>query len=225
MRKHRDPNEASSLIAAATTTVRSPPEFADRRLGSDMTNRQKRKGDRAEREAVAHLVAEAPDLVDVPNPMRMLGAGRKDDAGDLSVFSDVAVQVRNLAPASLGLAVRSSASDAVRQAANAGLPLALGLVPVHRARHGSVRWLACAHVWPATPCRDPLPFTTVAKAVEWVRADEAPYGFLPHPRRHRVAALQAAPVTPGTPVLVGTLEAWLDALRRHRQDRVSSQCA
>ena len=58
-----------------------------------MANSNKRKGDRAEREAVAAVCRLAPDLV-VERPQRLLGAGRGEDTGDLWVLPGVTVQVK-----------------------------------------------------------------------------------------------------------------------------------
>lgn len=55
-----------------------------------MANRNKAKGDRAERE-IATLLAELLD-----RPMRRaLGAGRKDDQGDIDGINDTAIQVKH----------------------------------------------------------------------------------------------------------------------------------
>lgn len=111
-----------------------------------MANPQKNKGDRNERAAVVELIAKAPDLI-VQDAQRKLGAGRREDQGDLKAFLDVAVQVR--AVADLGTALRSAALDSVVQAGNAGVPLGLGMVPIPGARVISVRWLACCISWPS----------------------------------------------------------------------------
>src|SRR6478735_12765266 len=63
------------------------------RHSQGVPNTNKRKGDRAEREAVAVLCELAPDLV-VARPQRLLGAGRREDTGDLWVFPGVTVQVK-----------------------------------------------------------------------------------------------------------------------------------
>lgn len=51
-----------------------------------MANPSKRKGDKGELEAVEILKALAPDLVR-PKAKRLLAAGRREDEGDLWVFS------------------------------------------------------------------------------------------------------------------------------------------
>lgn len=118
----------------------------------NVVNRQKAKGDKGERDAVTYLVELAGGvdggLVDVWNPMRMLGAGRKEDIGDVSVFSDVAIQVKTWA--NVTRACREAADGAVAQARNGRLPHHLGLVPVPRARVdiGSLRYLAAVYSIP-----------------------------------------------------------------------------
>lgn len=176
-----------------------------------MANSAKQKGDRAEREAVEVLKLMAPNLC-VEGAIRMLGAGRKDDVGDLRVFDDVAVQVRNYRVEALGLALRSSAVDATAQALNGRVRFALGMVPVPRARKGTVRWLASCERWPMPLWEggglvEPCEFTQVSKAVAWLRDD---IGSVESPalnREVRVARLSGR----GTPVLVGPVEAWLSA--------------
>ncbi|MPV50139.1 hypothetical protein GCG21_08995 [Pseudactinotalea sp. HY160] len=176
-----------------------------------MANASKNKGDRAEREAVEYLRDQVPGLL-VENAMRMLGAGRSDDIGDLRVFPDVAVQVRNYKLDSIGAAVRSSAVDARTQAANGLLPHGLGLVPYPRARAGTVRWIATWLTPPAPLECEPVEFKTITKALAWLRDDDGPHGYLTHPRTRRVAALTG----PGTEVFVAPAEAWLAAYARAR---------
>ncbi|MCC3292814.1 hypothetical protein [Arthrobacter sp. zg-Y1110] len=172
-----------------------------------MGNSAKDKGDRFEREAVTALVELLPEYT-VNNPMRMLGAGRKDDVGDLSVFSDVAIQVR--AKKDMGQAIRSSAEDSVKQAANGEMPFALGMVPILGTRAHQVRWLACTAVdaWPGgvDPVAD---FAIVSKALAWVRDDAGPHGYRVWPRLERIGRLGG----PGYPALVAPLEAWAAAYR------------
>lgn len=175
-----------------------------------MANSAKQKGDRAELEAVRMFQAMAPDLV-VAKSMRMLGAGRAEDVGDLHVFHDVAVQVRNYAMTSIGSAIRSSAIDATAQALNGDRPFSLGLVPYPRARAGTVRWIATALEWPVDSGVEPVEFSMVSKALAWVRDDEGPYGYMARPRHLRIARLGGGKTTP---VLLAPVEAWLDAYRR-----------
>ncbi|GAA3634687.1 hypothetical protein [Microlunatus ginsengisoli] len=171
-----------------------------------MSNPSKAKGDRAEREAVAYLVAAVPQLVSVSRPQRKLGAGRAEDTGDLWVFDDCAVQVRSWAVAQIGTAIRSAAIDAAAQARNGDLAHGLGMVPVPRAPRGSVRWLACCLDWPAVLPREPVHFELVGRMLAWLRADVGPYGFDARPRTTRIATL---PRSGGGLVLVAPMEAWL----------------
>ena len=55
-----------------------------------MANRNKNKGDRAERELAKRLT----DLLNRPM-RRMLGAGRQDDIGDIDGIDDTAIQVKH----------------------------------------------------------------------------------------------------------------------------------
>lgn len=176
-----------------------------------MANAAKNKGDRAEREAVRHLQELAPNLC-VEGAIRMLGAGRMDDVGDLRVFDDVAIQVRNYRPEALGAALRSSATDSTKQAANGRVPIGLGMVPIPRARKGTVRWLASVEQWP-TPLWEhggliqPEPFKMVSRAIAWLRDEK---GTIERPavsRNLRVAHLTGA----GAPVFIAPIEAWLEA--------------
>lgn len=185
-----------------------------------MANPSKAKGDRAEREAVAYLVEQSPHLV-LPKAMRKLGAGRKEDTGDLHVFADVAIQVRNLALKNIGLALRSAATDAVDQAANGDLRHALGLVPYPRAQAGKVRWLASWVQTPADLGVEPVEFKTVSRAVAWVRDDDGPYGYIARDRTERIAHLTG----PGAAVMVAPYEAWLARYAASRKDAHLSPAA
>jgi hypothetical protein len=176
-----------------------------------MANAAKNKGDRAEREAVEILKDLAPNLC-VVDAIRMLGAGRMDDVGDLRVFEDVAIQVRNYRPEALGAALRSSATDSTKQAANGRVALGLGLVPIPRARKGTVRWLASVEEWP-TPLWEeggliqPEPFKLVSRAIAWLRDEKGTHDRPAVSRNLRVAHLTGA----GAPVYIAPIEAWLDA--------------
>lgn len=167
-----------------------------------MANSSKNKGDRYEREAVAVHIDLAPDLV-VDKASVMFGAGRKDDVGDLRVYSDVTIQVRALA--SMGQAIRSSAEDSVIQSGHGDTRFALGMVPVQGARKTSVRWLCAVAVghWPGGVDPEPL-FTAgiVSKVLDWVRTDTTE-------RPGRIALLQG----PGQHALVAPIEAWIEAYR------------
>lgn len=176
-----------------------------------MANAAKNKGDRAEREAVETLKALAPNLC-VDGAIRMLGAGRLDDVGDLRVFDDVAVQVRNYKMSNIGIALRSAATDSVIQAKNGRVSTGLGMVPIPGARKTTVRWLASCVKWPM-PLWDeggliqPQEFKMVSKAIEWLRDEKVHDGVHPVSRELRVARLLGR----GPAVYVSPIEAWLAA--------------
>lgn len=86
-----------------------------------MANPAKAKGDRGEREAAEKLT----ELTGFP-VRRKLGAGRKDDTGDLDGLPGHALQVANWADTAA--AARQKPLGAEQQAANAGLPFAATLV-------------------------------------------------------------------------------------------------
>lgn len=178
-----------------------------------MANSAKNKGDRYEREAKDYLIAMAPELL-CDLPMRMLGAGRKDDIGDIRVFDDTAIQVRALA--NMGQAVRSSAHDAVTQAGNGGVPFALGMVPVQGARKDKVRWLACVAPgqWPGAEAVVATEFSIISKALPWLSDDNGPAGYRPWARVERICLLSG----PGNPVLIAPMEAWLAAYEKVRRE-------
>ncbi|WP_114906727.1 hypothetical protein [Ornithinimicrobium murale] len=114
-----------------------------------MANAAKNKGDKGERDAVVALIQRTPHLlVQDRRPMRALGAGRKDDEGDLRVLPGTSIQVKFWN--NLTRACREAADGAVRQAKNAQNPYAMGLVPIPRANTavGSLRWLAAGYSWP-----------------------------------------------------------------------------
>jgi hypothetical protein len=167
-----------------------------------MGNPAKTKGDKAEREAAALLTVLAPDLV-VERPMRKLGAGRKDDTGDLSVLPDAAIQVK--AWARMSRAIWTAATGAEVQAANGGLAHHVGMTLVPRARIGSVRWVMSSTCWPVELCDDPPVFGVTERAVAYLRDENGV------PRCFRVALLRRAGVAD---IWLGTVEAWLAAYRR-----------
>jgi len=94
-----------------------------------VTNSQKAKGDRAEREAAALL----DDLLGY-GVRRKLGAGRQDDTGDLDGVPDTVVQVASWADALR--AVREKPLGAEDQRLNAGVTFAFTMV---RLRGGAWR--------------------------------------------------------------------------------------
>lgn len=78
-------------------------------------NGSKRKGDRAELEAAALL----NDLLGVP-ARRKLGAGRKEDTGDIYGVPDTTIQVTSLASDVVAVGVVRKPIEADQQARNAG---------------------------------------------------------------------------------------------------------
>lgn len=200
-------NKMTDDLRTAETDIRQLAA----RIDIGMANSAKNKGDRYEREAKDYLIAMAPDLV-CELPMRMLGAGRKDDIGDIRVFDDTAIQVRALA--NMGQAVRSSAHDAVIQAGNGRMPYALGMVPVQGARKEKVRWLACVapDQWPGGFPASVAEFSIISKALPWLGDDKGPEGYRPWSRVDRVCTLNG----PGKPVLIAPMESWLEAYREER---------
>lgn len=91
-----------------------------------MSSPQKDKGDRAERE-ISELLTELTGL-----PVRRkLGAGRKDDEGDLEGLPDITVQVA--AWKDTLAAVRTKPLEAEQQRLNAGSSLVVTLVKLNRA--------------------------------------------------------------------------------------------
>lgn len=93
-----------------------------------MANSSKRKGDRAEIE-VQEILRE---LLGVP-ARRALGAGRKDDVGDIHGVYETVVQVANK-PSDILRAVREKPLEAERQRLRAGVMFAATFV---RLRGGS----------------------------------------------------------------------------------------
>ena len=78
-----------------------------------MTNRAKRKGDKAELEVQGLL----RDHLGVP-ARRQLGAGRLDDIGDISGVPDTTIQVANYTD--IGRAIREKLPETVQQQERAG---------------------------------------------------------------------------------------------------------
>jgi hypothetical protein len=116
-----------------------------------LVNKQKAKGDRAERDAVTFLQTYIPELL-VDMPQRKLGAGRMLDTGDLDVFPDAVVQVKNHASVASGL--RLAAEGAQAQARNARVPFGVGMVMLPRLPiTDHYRWLFVSLDWP-TPTDD-----------------------------------------------------------------------
>lgn len=82
-----------------------------------MSNPQKRKGDRAELEVQGLL----RDHLGVP-ARRALGAGRRDDVGDIHGLPQTVVQVANYAD--IARAIREKLPEAEAQRERAGVPFA-----------------------------------------------------------------------------------------------------
>lgn len=157
-----------------------------------VANPQKNKGARYERAAVDFFVEHFSDLVDVKNPARLLGEGRREDGGDLNLLSDTTVQVK--AWADMGAAIRSAATTVIEQAQYADKPYAIGMVPIPRARKGTVEWVMCC--LPGT-----LPYTLnqpvdswarVSDLLTWLRDDTGPKGYEVFPRNQRIGVLSHA---------------------------------
>lgn len=86
-----------------------------------MTGSSKRKGDKAEREVQAILIEH------LGMGRRKLGAGRKDDQGDIDGIPDTVIQVANWPSATLR-AVREKPVDAERQRSHAAVPFACAFI-------------------------------------------------------------------------------------------------
>lgn len=108
-----------------------------------MANPQKRKGDRAELEAQAII----NDLTGWP-ARRKLGAGRKDDTGDIDGVPNTTIQVANWA--NVTAAVRQKPIEAEQQRANAETTFACTWV---RLRGGDWRVVLTPEQW-ATYARE-----------------------------------------------------------------------
>ena len=168
-----------------------------------MVNRNKQKGDKGELDAVEFFKFQCPDLV-VARPKRMLGAGRKEDIGDLWVFPDVAIQVKVLGPKALSSALYDSARTSVDQAGHGDMPFALGMVKIHNARPGTEKWIASVYEWPEEDVHV-VPFKAATDAAQWARTHPAPLTAVARVERG------------GSPVIfVAPMIAWIDAYRRCR---------
>lgn len=189
-----------------------------------MANPSKRKGDVAERDYVAFVQETYPLLVR-PDASRILGAGRRDDLGDVRVLYGVATQVK--AWGNISAALLDAASGALRQKSNAGDLLGVGVVKVRGARGSTPRWLACAFEdeWPApldsssptfrlsgrltswllTTADDPA--TARARAAVTTKAAEAK---LPPPPIADPAERVARWVVGGQRIVVGPEAAWMN---------------
>lgn len=182
-----------------------------------MANRSKNKGDRAEREAVALLQARMPDIAH-QGAKRELGAGRKEDIGDIvRVVPETVIQVKSYATSALATGLRSAAKGASAQLGNAvaqgyDMRFAVGLVPIPNApTSGAVRWMATCEAWPVDLPVDPVRFNAIGKLVTWLKDDLGPHGYLAHERVHRIASFGASLTDT---VLVAPIEAWIAAYRQ-----------
>ncbi len=110
-----------------------------------MTGSSKRKGDRAELEVQGLL----RDLLGVP-ARRKLGAGRKDDIGDIDGVPDTVISVGNIAR--LSEAVREKPRECERQQERAGATFGATFL---RLRGGDYRVVLTPEQW-ATYAREAL---------------------------------------------------------------------
>lgn len=176
-----------------------------------MTNSSKNKGDIKEREAVQLLIDRWPDLL-LPNPMRQLGAGRKDDVGDLRVIHDVSMQVKYRSTA-LTSAVLEAARGSQQQAVNACVPYGVGMSPVKNARQVSVRWIMSTYDWPVPIEPDVLAMMIrsglTTRLVTWLRDEKKNLV----PRVERIVLLDRSDVGQ---IFLSTPEAWFAAYRQTR---------
>jgi len=170
-------------------------------------NSAKAKGDRGEREAVTVLCQLAPDLA-LPQARRKLGAGRKDDIGDLEVFADVTIQVKTMS--NVVAALRNAAAGAEEQAARARTTYQVGMAPIPRARATAVRWLAATTVWPGGPPPDDA-LRSVGQTQDAVAHCRSENLGVPRSRRIAVVRRSGAPG-----MYVATLDAWIAAWRSDR---------
>ena len=96
-----------------------------------MTNPNKQRGDRAERELAALL----HDVLGV-NTRRKLGAGRLDDEGDIDGLPDTTIQVADWQ--NVASAVRIKPAECEKQQANAGTTFGASAI---RLRGGTWRFV------------------------------------------------------------------------------------
>jgi hypothetical protein len=167
-------------------------------------NASKNKGDQAEREAAMVLNALAADLM-AGAARRKLGAGRRDDIGDLDAFVDVTIQVK--AYADPVRALREAVNGAKEQANRSGTRWNVGMSPLPRARRDGVRWICSTDVWPSAPNVHLPSFGRTSRALEYIKSANV---VIETPPRQRVALVEVK----GTPTMfIGSIDAWVDALR------------
>lgn len=180
------------------------------RMVIDM-NASKNKGDYAEREAVEFLKITASDLL-MGTARRKLGAGRRDDIGDVDAFDDVTVQVKWFNDTVR--AQREALLGARIQSERAGTRWYVGMSPITGARRDRVRWLCVSDEWPSTS-RSELPqFGRASAAIAYFRSMNP---GIEVPPEQRVALVKLA----NDLVIMGVATAWVDSLRAARE-RVSS---
>lgn len=134
-----------------------------------MANPHKQKGDRAERAYVAHALEDHPGITRA-DAMRYLGAGRKDDVGDVRVYPGVSVQVKHWN--NVTAALIEGAQAARRQRHNGNEPYGVAMVKVPQARPPRPVWLASALLdeWPL-PVPDEAPiFRRSSRMLGWLAA-------------------------------------------------------
>lgn len=102
-----------------------------------MANSSKRKGDKAERE-VQTIVCDELGV----SARRALGAGRKDDKGDIHGVPDTVIQVANWKE--VARAVREKPLECEQQRRRAGVPFAATFV---RLRGGEYRVVLTPEQW------------------------------------------------------------------------------
>lgn len=140
------------------------------RVVEGVANRQKSKGDRGERDFVAFMQTAYPELVR-PDAQRELGAGRREDRGDVRVLYGVTTQVK--AWGNVSAALIDAARGALRQKVNASNVLGVGIVKVPHVRPPRPRWLACSleTEWPgASPLVDVPVFRQSGRLLSWMLA-------------------------------------------------------
>jgi hypothetical protein len=167
-------------------------------------NSAKNKGDAGEREAVEMFQTLAPDLVMV-NARRKLGAGRRDDMGDLDVFNDVAVQVKCYTD--IVRALRESVVGAHAQAQRSGTTWSIGLAPIPRARRDGIRWIVISYEWPSAPTVHLPSFGSSSLAIDYFLNKS---NVIAVPNRDRVALVERKDKLL---VILSPVTAWLDAYR------------
>lgn len=177
-----------------------------------MAHPSKRKGDQGERDAVAWLSENAGSLCNVSKPQTTKAAGIPEDVGDLWFFREVSIQVKVYKADAMPRALRDAAVGASQQASNGGRPICVGMVKVPLARAGAVQWLAVSLERDWVGPEPVATFKMASKAVEWIKDDTGPEGYLVHDRQARVCRLVAG----GSEVLViSPMQAWLAGYAKH----------